>query len=72
MVECLTICQNVCRLAEEQFSENLPFILGKAFYVMSAVHRQQNEFELAGKCMDWSTEVKLSVAIDVNFNLWPA
>ena len=57
MDECLTICQSVCDEAKECCIENLPFILGKAFYIMSGVYRQRNEFELAKNFMDWSTEV---------------
>ena len=60
MDECLAICQRVCDRAKKCFIENLQFILGKAFYVMSGVHRQRNEFELGKQYLDWSTEVHCS------------
>ncbi|XP_028403861.1 uncharacterized protein LOC114526455 isoform X2 [Dendronephthya gigantea] len=56
MDECLTICQRIRQKTEESFSQNSEFILGRVFYIMSGVHRQQNQFELALKYLNLSTE----------------
>ena len=57
MVDCLAICREVIARATQHNSGNRPFLLTKAFYIISAIHRQAENFALADEYMENSTEV---------------
>ena len=57
MVDCLAICREVIARATQHNSGNWPFLLTKAFYIISAIHRQAENFALADEYMENSTEV---------------
>lgn len=56
--DCLAKCRDVCERATHLNSGNWPFLLTRAFYIISAVYRQTKEFDLANEYMDKSSEVK--------------
>ena len=57
MDDCLATCWDVCARATRHNSGNWPFILTKAFYIISAVYRQAKDFETANEYMEKSSEV---------------
>ena len=57
MEDCLATCRDVCEHATRLNSGNWPFLLAKAFYIISAVYRQAKEFDKANEYMEKSTEV---------------
>lgn len=54
--DCLAKCRDVCERATHLNSGNWPFLLTRAFYIISAVYRQTKEFDLANEYMDKSSE----------------
>ena len=56
--DCLAKCRDVCERATHLNSGNWPFLLTRAFYIISAVYRQTKEFDLANEYMEKSSEVK--------------
>lgn len=57
MEDCLAACRDVCARAMRHNSGNWLFLTAKAFYIISAVHRQAREFEQAKEYMEKSSEV---------------
>ena len=57
MDDCLAICRDVAARANRLNSGNWPFLLTKAFYIISAIHRQAEYFDLSAEYMENSTEV---------------
>ena len=57
MDDCLATCWDVCARATRHNSGNWPFLLTKAFYIISAVYRQAKEFGKANEYMEKSSEV---------------
>lgn len=58
MDDCRAICEDVCAAATCHNSGNWPFLLTKAFYVMSATYRQARQFDQADEYMERSCEVR--------------
>jgi len=56
MDDCLATCWDVCARATRHNSGNWPFLLTKAFYIISAVYRQAKEFGKANEYMEKSSE----------------
>lgn len=55
--DCLATCRDVCDRANRLNSGNWPFLLTRALYITSAVHRQAKEFDKANEYMEKSSEV---------------
>ena len=58
MDDCQAICQDVCDYLTRHNSGNWPFLLTKAFYIISAIYRQAGQFDKADEYMEWSCEVR--------------
>ncbi|XP_068741172.1 uncharacterized protein [Montipora capricornis] len=56
MDDCLATCQYVCARATRHNSGNWPFLQAKAYYIISAVYRQAEDFDLANEYMEKSSE----------------
>lgn len=56
MDDCQAICQEICAAATCHNSGNWPFLLTKAFYIMSAIYRQARQFDQADEYMERSCE----------------
>ena len=57
MDDCLAKCWEVQAQAMRHNSGNWPFLLTKAFYIISAVYRKAKEFDKADEYMERSSEV---------------
>ena len=57
MEDCLEKCWEVHARAMLHNSGNWPFLMTKAFYIISAVYRQRKEFDKAEEFMERSSEV---------------
>ena len=57
MEDCLEKCWEVHARAMRHNSGNWPFLMTKAFYIISAVYRQRKEFDKADEFMERSSEV---------------
>ena len=57
MEDCLAKCWEVQAQAMHHNSGNWPFLLTKAFYIISAVYRKAKEFDKAEEYMERSSEV---------------
>ena len=58
MDDCLAICRDVDARANRSNSGNWPFLMTKAYYIISAIHRQAENFDLSAEYMENSTEVR--------------
>ena len=58
MDDCLAICRDVAARANRSNSGNWPFLMTKAYYIISAIHRQAENFDLSAEYMENSTEVR--------------
>lgn len=56
MDDCQAICEDVCDYLTRHNSGNWPFLLTKAFYIISAIYRQAGQFDKADEYMEWSCE----------------
>lgn len=56
MDDCLAICRDVAARANRSNSGNWPFLMTKAYYIISAIHRQAENFDLSAEYMENSTE----------------
>ncbi|XP_020616021.1 uncharacterized protein LOC110054035, partial [Orbicella faveolata] len=54
--DCLATCRDVCERASRLNSGNWPFLLTRAFYIISALYRQTKEFDLAKEYIEKSSE----------------
>ena len=57
MEDCLAKCWEVQAQAMHHNSGNWPFLLTKAFFIISAVYRKAKEFDKAEEYMERSSEV---------------
>ena len=57
MENCLEKCWEVHARAVRHNSGNWPFLMTKAFYIISAMYRQRKEFDKADEFLERSSEV---------------